>query len=427
MKRIRIALHTWAALVCSIALLLTSVTPSSVDATSTAGPARTVKAGGTCSVKGAAVKLGEAWFECRGTWVKIVANGTCPVAKKDIGPFTCVRRAGALRWTVVASRKWAACDPDDPRIAAAGITLPTGERQESRIAAACVALEWLRTANVKAPTLDVVRSPAVHPSRDASHVEGLLATERIIGSRFRPIGAPILQLLIGDDQAWACNYGRKNIDPYIPRPTPWTLEWLGCNRGKAGLPWGGSNIELTNGKRFLFGACRPTNCAAGAPSAFDEAQALRAGHELVHILQAQLSKRNRTSQPLRFDWQLEGVPTYLDIASAWLAGYEGDWRALEDHAGPYATWRAENPTKPLSINLVSRIDLADGNSPQMLLRWSLGSLATEFLIAHWGFSAAFWFYEKRATGSLTFSEVAFGMTQKDLYAAIDEYIRSELE
>jgi hypothetical protein len=63
----------------------------------------------------------------------------------------------------------------------------------------------------------------------------------------------------------------------------------------------------------------------------------------------------------------------------------------------------------------------------MQLRWLLGSLATEYLIAHWGLSAAFSFYEKRATGLFTFSEVAFGMTQKDLFAAIDEYIRSELE
>ena len=426
MTQLRLALRGRIALTLSALLLVASATPLSVSATPPLSAERAVKVGGACAVKGDTVEVGSNWFECQRIWVKIIANATCSVAKRDIGPFTCTKRAGALRWTVVASRKWAACDPDDPRIAAAGITLPTGEREEARIAAACVALEWLRTANVKAPTVDMVRSPAVNPARDASHVLGLLATERIIGSRFRPVGKPILVLLIGDDQTWACTYGRENIDPYIPRPAPWTEEWLGCSKGKAGLPWAGSNIELTNGKRFVFSACRPTDCAAGTLGWPDESQALRFGHELVHILQAQLSTRNGIGQPARFDWQLEGVPIYLDMASAWLAGYEGDWRALED-ASVYDVWRAENPNKALSINLVAKIDLADGNSPQMQLRWLLGSLATEYLIAHWGLSAAFSFYEKRATGRFTFSEVAFGMTQKDLFAAIDEYLRSELE
>lgn len=316
-----------------------------------------------------------------------------------------------------------ACDPDDPRIATSGIDLPSRVRPEARIAAACIALEWISNSASAASLVEVVRSPRVNVGYEEPHRNGLLAMERLIGRHFVPAGAPIKALLIGDAMEWGCEYGRREIDPLIPLPNPWTEEWLGCS--SQSWPCGESNIELTNGVRLVFAACERID-AHRAPSRAQASEALRSGHELVHILQRQLSEGVAIGTLVGFDWALEGVPVYLDTAAAWLAGYSGDWRNLEDRK-PYRIWRAANPTNDLSIRLISAIDLTNGNSPQMQLRWILGSLATEYLIAHWGFDAAFAFWTPPFADADKFSNAVFGVTFDELSQQIDTYLRGEIE
>ena len=391
----------------------------------------TVKLGKSCADRGKVAQLGVRWLECNGTWKRVTANAICLTKNQDAGPYSCAARSGALRWTVVPARKWAACDPDDPRIAEAGIVLPTGVQPEARIAAACVALEWLANPAPDPAIVEIVRSPLVHEAQEASNFAGLLAMERLIGRRFVPVGAPIKQLLIGEAMEWGCTYGRKEIDPLIPLQDPWTEQWLGCK--KMQWPCNGSNIELTDGTRFVFEACKNWDKSV-PPSGTDAVRSLRVGHELLHILQYQLTKRFHAQQPPGYDWAQEGVPIYFDMAAAWLAGYEGNWRLLEDRT-PYQVWRSANPTVALSISLVSNINIevvpgcpgGCSDNPQVRLKWMLGSLATEYLIAHWGIDAPFKFYKVSAGGGFSFSERAFGLSKRALYASIDEYLRHELE
>ena len=324
-----------------------------------------------------------------------------------------------------------ACDPNDPRIAAAGLKLPTGKSPDARVAAACIALEWLANAVPDPAIVEIVRSPLVNKAQEAPNRAGLLAMERLTGRWFVPTGTPIKLLIIGQAMEWGCTYGRKEIDPLIPRPEPWTEAWLGCS--KKLWPCGGSNIELKNGVRFMFGACKYFDVSV-PPNAKQKVQSLRGGHELIHILQYQLSKRFSAGQPPGYDWAQEGVPIYFDMAAAWLAGYKGNWRLLEDRA-PYQVWRAANPKQALSIDLVSQINVevlpgcpgGCPDSPQILMQWMLGSLATEYLIAHWGIEAPFAFYSTLAVNGEEFSMTAFGLTKEELTKRIDAYLQAELE
>ena len=316
-----------------------------------------------------------------------------------------------------------ACDPEDPRIAASGLEIPTGNRPEARVAAACLALEWLSQPASASTVVEIVRSPSVHELWEAPNRKGLEAMERLIGSRFLPVGAPIKLLLVGDAMEWGCTYGRREIDPYIPRPAPWTEEWLGCSAQR--WPCGGSNIELSSGVRFLFSAC-PNMDLSRPPNGNEVARSLRGGHELVHILQSQLSRRFGFGPVQGFDWAQEGIPIYFDAAAAWLAGYDGDWRLLEDRS-PYAVWRTANPEQELSIRLVSRMDPSVADTLQAQLRWLLGSLATEYLVAHWGIGAPWAFYSTSFSPGESFSVRAFGITEEELTRRIDGYLRSELE
>ena len=324
-----------------------------------------------------------------------------------------------------------ACDPNDPRITTAGLKLPRGKSPEARVAAACIALEWLANAAPDPAIVEIVRSPLVHKAYEASHRAGLLAMERLTGRWFAPAGTPIKLLLIGQAMEWGCTYGSNEIDPLIPRPEPWTEEWLGCSTKQ--WPCGGSNIELRDGTRFMFSACKGMDKSA-PPTSSGGVGDLRIGHELVHILQYQLSKRFSAGQPPGYDWVQEGVPIYFDMAAAWLAGYKGNWRLLEDRA-PYQVWRSANPKRELSIDLVSQIkvEVLPGcpggcpDSPQILMQWMLGSLAIEYLIAHWGIEAPFAFYSTPAANGEEFSMTAFGLTKEELTKRIDAYLQAELE
>ena len=327
----------------------------------------------------------------------------------------------------------AACDPSDPKIAAAGLELPNGVGPEARIAAACIALEWLGNAAPDSAIVEIVRSPLVHKAYEASNRAGLLAMERLTGRWFAPTGTPIKLLLIGQAMEWGCTYGRKEIDPLLPprMTAAWTEQWLGCKQKQ--WPCSGSNIELTDGTRLMFSACKGIDRSA-PPTASGGVGDLRIGHELLHILQYQLMQRLHTQQPPGYDWAREGIPIYFDMAAAWLAGYKGNWRLLEDRS-PYQVWRAAKPKQALSIDLVSQInvEVVPGcpggcpDDPQILLEGMLGALATEYLIAHWGIDAPFAFYSTPETNGEEFSMTAFGLTKEELTKRIDAYLQAELE
>lgn len=326
----------------------------------------------------------------------------------------------------------AACDPSDPKIAAAGLELPNGVGPEARIAATCVALEWLSQPPADPSIVTEVRGPTVHPRRNQTDVTGLLAMERLVGHRYQKPGAPILLLVVGSDMEWACDYGRKNIDPRIPRPQPWTDEWLGCNARKWAC--GGSNIELTDGTRFIFGAC-PKSIIDGTqpPPSSQKWNGLRSGHESIQILFFQLTGG---------DWglpkgtwggltaRLAGVQ-YFERAAAWLAGTPREWRFDESGSGQYGSakdaWAAWRETPSGSQGSFSFKDFVTQDQtmmqdPSATLMGSVTAFAAEYLVAHHGIESLFAWLSGKAT-----IEQTFGMTENDLFASLGTYVEAQFE
>jgi hypothetical protein len=328
----------------------------------------------------------------------------------------------------------AACDPSDPKIAAAGLELPNGVGPEARIAAACTALEWLSRPPVDPSIVTEVRGPTVHPRRNQTDVAGLLAMERLVGHRYRNPGAPILLLTIGSDMEWACTYGRKEIDPLIPArmPAAWTEQWLGCSKKQ--WPCFASNIELTDGTRFIFSAC-PKNIIDGtqAPPPTQKWSGLRAGHESIQILFYQLTGGDWGSP--RGTWsglnaRSAGVQ-YFERAAAWLAGTPRDWRFDEAGSGQYnsaneawAAWRKTKVGENKEFVFVDFVTQEWGTTedPDATLKDSVTAFAGEYLIAHHGIEALFTWLSESAT-----IEQTFGLSEAELFATLGTYVQAQFE
>lgn len=322
----------------------------------------------------------------------------------------------------------AACDPSDPKIAAAGLELPNGVGPEARIAAACMALEWLSRPPVDPNIVTEVRGPTAHPQLNPKYVAGLLAMERLVGHRYRNPGAPILLLNIGADMEWACTYGRKEIDPLIPRPDPWTEEWLGCSKKQ--WPCYASNIELTDGTRFVFAAC--LDGAQPTRSAWKWA-GLRFGHESIQILFYQLTGGDYGLP--RGTWsglnaRSAGVQ-YFERAAAWLAGTPRDWRFDEAGSGQYNSaieaWAAWRKTKVgankefVFVDFVTQ-EWGTTEDPDAALKDSVTAFAGEYLIAHHGIDALFTWLSGSAT-----IEQTFGLSEAELFATLGTYVQAQFE
>jgi hypothetical protein len=295
-----------------------------------------------------------------------------------------------------------------------------------------MALEWLSRPPIDPSILTEERGPTVHPRRNQTDAAGLLAMERLVGHRYKNPGAPILLLVAGSDMEWACDYGRKNIDPRIPRAQPWTEEWLGCHTKQ----WvcGGSNIELTDGTRFIFGACpKEIIDGSGPPLASQKWNGLRSGHESIQILFYQLT---------RGDW---GVPRgkwgglmavsagvqYFERAAAWLAGTPRDWRFDEAGSGQYnsakeawAAWRNSAGGREGNFSLETLVaqDWVTMEDPDATLVSSVTAFAGEYLIAHHGIESLFTWLSGSAT-----IEQTFGVTEDELLTTLSAYAQAQFE
>lgn len=73
-----------------------------------------------------------------------------------VDSLVCVNGRQGLRWQEIYTYQDVACDPDDPRLTAAKVVLPSSG--EARIAAACVALEWIANKDATLPPLQVISS-----------------------------------------------------------------------------------------------------------------------------------------------------------------------------------------------------------------------------------------------------------------------------
>ena len=101
-----------------------------------------------------------------------------------------------------------ACDPTDPRLAAAGIKLPVGEGKTARIAATCVALEWLANADVKYPKIDIISSKAISKRAVATLQESARAQFRLYW-KYRNPAVTQPSVFVFDSIKFLCTEGPK--------------------------------------------------------------------------------------------------------------------------------------------------------------------------------------------------------------------------
>lgn len=397
----------------------------------------------------------------RATATKISARGdlvlssrrSCSIEAVEVGPTSCsVKRLTQGRWKVsviqaVGAEKIrrtnfisvpqfpyldAACDDEDPKISAAGLTLPVGVGPEARVAAACMALEWLSNPAPDPAVVKVVQGPTVHPERSLLDVRGLLAMERLVAHRYPKPVAPILLLVAGSDFEWACSWGKKRIDPKIPYPLPWTEQWLGCKSERWAC--GASNVLLTDGTRFVFSAC-PKNIIDMTQPAPETLRwnGLRFGHESIQILFQMLTGGDF------------GIPNgtwggliarsagmyYFERAASWLAGTPRNWRfdnagsgQYEDVRDAWMLWRASEAGSDPDFDFRQFIvnERSNLTDPTLTLMAATAGFAGEYLVAHYGADALFsWL-----SGKTTLRET-FGVTERVLLRSIGTYVQQQLD
>ena len=139
-------------------LILALVVVASLFGSSVAVAARTLVPGDTCLMKGSLHTVGTGALECgpKLRW-RVVAEGRpCLKVAARTSTLSCINRREGRRWQKPFTYQEQACDPSDPRITVAGVLLPREGLTEARIAAACVALEWLANTNVEYPKLQVL-------------------------------------------------------------------------------------------------------------------------------------------------------------------------------------------------------------------------------------------------------------------------------
>ena len=85
-----------------------------------------------------------------------VAGEPCSRRAEVREGLSCVRGRGGLQWQARYVYQEQTCNPEEKRIKQAGVILPRKGLKESRIAAACVALEWLANKDVDYPELQVL-------------------------------------------------------------------------------------------------------------------------------------------------------------------------------------------------------------------------------------------------------------------------------
>lgn len=85
-----------------------------------------------------------------------IAGEACSEQAEVRGELSCVRGRDGLRWQPRYTYRDQACDPESPTLKANKVILPERNQPESRIAAACVALEWFSNESVDSPELAVI-------------------------------------------------------------------------------------------------------------------------------------------------------------------------------------------------------------------------------------------------------------------------------
>lgn len=165
-----------------------------------------------------------------------VAGEPCSSRAEVREGLSCVRGRSGLQWQARYVYQEQACNPEDKRIKQAGVILPRKSLKESRIAAACVYLEWLDNANTELPTISYFIEQPVDKALLKQAQRSLRAALRIYW-QYRGVAGIEPAMIVFTSQKELCSLGKKHLSQS-------TYERMLQQKS-----WGGGDA---NGKPFLF-------------------------------------------------------------------------------------------------------------------------------------------------------------------------------
>ena len=165
-----------------------------------------------------------------------VAGEPCSRRAEVREGLSCVRGRSGLQWQARYVYQEPACDPEDKRIKQAGVILPRKGLKESRIAAACVYLEWLENADAELPAVSYFIEQPVDQALLKQAQRSLTAALRIYW-QYRGYENIKPAMIVFTSQAELCALGQKHLSQS-------TYERMLQQRS-----WGGGDA---NGAPFLF-------------------------------------------------------------------------------------------------------------------------------------------------------------------------------
>ena len=198
-----------------------------------------------------------------------VVGAVCLTRAEVRDRLSCVHGRNGLTWQARYNYQEQACDPDDRRIKQASVILPRKGLKESRIAAACVALEWLANKSADYPKLRVLSEWKV-PQAALSDAELRARGAMRLFWKYRGIEALQPTYIVFTSPAEFCALATRYFESSFaslwkargfstgPDDMPWipdcndTRPFSGkyCESGPYGAVWPGGAIDRQAGGAF---------------------------------------------------------------------------------------------------------------------------------------------------------------------------------
>jgi hypothetical protein len=370
-----------------------------------------VKSGSPCSKIGATTVSNKIKYQC-------VSSG-----KRKIWKIVKVVKPTAVK---IDDFSAFACNPYDARLK--NLKLPAGESLEIRAAAACLALSFIENPTSKSK-INLSLSPNLQPVHYKTIERSVQAADRIFG-HLGHSGTQKIEVFGSDDPGWLCNYGAKI---YSGRSS---VNWenmpdSGCNgntqgRARADVIDAGKTPVLwfsTSPQALLE---KNTGKYQSWPETLQQF-----GHELAHATMFQItdfSNSRYVEHP--GGWYPEGQAQYLDLGIAWLEFGDLTWRERLIAAGK------RDAAQYFPNSQVSFEALNERNKEYGQAIYSLGGIANEYLIAHYGLKKTFdWYttwsapgcqYPNTQTCWIDRAATTLNMTPKKLFSELDIYVNKQL-
>ena len=319
-----------------------------------------------------------------------------------------------------------ACNPYDSRLKS--FKLPAGDSLEIRAAAACLALSFIENPNSNSK-INLSLSPNFNSVHFKTIERSVQAADRIFG-RFGHSGVQTIEVFGSDNPEWLCKYGAKI---YSGRSTrDWeNMPDSGCNgntqgRARADVIDAGKTPVLW----FLTSPQALLEPNTGKYQSWPETLQ-QFGHELAHAAMFQItdfSKSGYVEHP--GGWYPEGQAQYLDLGIAWLEFGDSTWRERLIAAGKRD---AEQyfPNSQVSFETLNQQSKDYGQAI-----YSLGGIASEYLIARYGLKKTFdWYTAWSAPGCqkpntqtcwIDRAATTLKITPEKLFSELDIYVNKQL-